>query len=192
MLENNINRKRYHDDLVAFSTEAAIHNYLYPKRYCYVLTNLCNLSCSFCFQDRKKQKNSMTGEDWIKLTDQLPEYARVTLTGGEPIVFKDFKKVFDHVAKKFECNIITNGILLSEELIDFLLEYKNFKVLSISIDNINNTLRDVKIDKWKHVEKMMHYFYEKKSRIRNDCTLDSKTTVLDDNAEDLLQICKAG
>ena len=32
MLENNINRKRYHDDLVAFSTEAAIHNYLYPNQ----------------------------------------------------------------------------------------------------------------------------------------------------------------
>ena len=36
-----------------------------------------------------------------KLTNELPDGSRVTLTGGEP-VFKDFKRVFDHVAKKFE------------------------------------------------------------------------------------------
>ena len=113
----------------------------YPKRYCFVLTNLCNLACTFCFQDRKKQNGAMTAADWIKLADQLPKGSRVTLTGGEPIVIKDFEKIFDHVATKFECNMITNGLLLSEKLIDFMLNYKNFKVLSISIDNEKNTIR---------------------------------------------------
>ena len=28
---------------------------LMPRRYVFVLTNLCNLSCSFCFQERKKK-----------------------------------------------------------------------------------------------------------------------------------------
>ena len=58
----------------------------------YVLTNLCNLACDFCFQDRKKQKNAMTKDDWINLTNQLPEYARVTLTGGEPLVLRILEK----------------------------------------------------------------------------------------------------
>ena len=83
----------------------------------------------------------MTADDWIKLTDQLPENSRVTLTGGEPIVIKDFRKIFDHVASKFECNMITNGLLLTEDLINFMLEYKNFKVLSVSIDNEKNIIR---------------------------------------------------
>ena len=56
----------------------------------------------------------MTAADWIKLADQLPKGSRVTLTGGEPIVIKDFEKIFDHVATKFECNMITNGLLLRE------------------------------------------------------------------------------
>ena len=65
---------------------------LMPRRYVFVLTNLCNLACTFCFQERKKQKGAMTKDDWIKLTEQLPKYARVTLTGGEPIVFKGFRE----------------------------------------------------------------------------------------------------
>ena len=54
----------------------------------------------------------MTAEDWIQLTDQLPKNSRVTLTGGEPIVIKNFKKIFDHVALRFECNMITNAYCL--------------------------------------------------------------------------------
>ena len=140
----------------------------------------------------------MTAEDWIKLTDQLPKNSRVTLTGGEPIVIKNFKKIFDHVASRFECNMITNGLLLTEDLIDFMLEYKNFKVLSISIDNEKNTIRkQANInekrwdDKWKHVENMMIYFQKrKKEKNYTHCNLDSKTVVLDENAKDLLNIHK--
>ena len=123
---------------------------------------------------KKKQNGAMTAEDWIKLADQLPKGSRVTLTGGEPIVIKDFRKIFDHVASKFECNMITNGLLLTEDLIDFMLKYKNFKVLSISIDNENNALRkqdnikEEKCDqKWRHVEKMMLYFQKKKKRTQS-------------------------
>ena len=130
---NMTNKSEYHDNLINYITEARKNNYAYPKRYCFVLTNLCNLACSFCFQERKKQNGAMTADDWIRLTNELPSNSRVTLTGGEPIVIKGFRRIFDHVASKFECNIITNGILLNEDLIDFMLGYKNFKILSISI-----------------------------------------------------------
>ena len=190
-----IDRGKFHEDLVDFSNKAFQENYLYQKRYCYILTNLCNLACTFCFQDRKKQKGAMTEQDWLDLTDQLPEYARVTITGGEPIVFKGFRNVFDKVATNFECNMITNGLLLTEDLIDFLLSYKKFKVLSISIDNVKNTIRkqaNVKEknwdEKWNHVENMMRYFQKKKTEIGHPCSLDSKTVVLDENAEDLFNI----
>ena len=131
-LFQKIDRSRYHENLADFSKKAVEKDYLFPKRYCYVLTNLCNLACTFCFQERKKQKGAMTKDDWIKLTEQLPSYARVTLTGGEPIVFKGFREIFDKVASNFECNLITNGLLLTQGLIDFMLSYENFKVLSIS------------------------------------------------------------
>ena len=85
--------------------------------------------------------------------------------------------------------MITNGLLLDEDLIDFMLEYKNFKVLSISIDNEKNTIRkqanikEKKWDeKWQHVENMMAYFQKRKKQLDyNHCNLDSKTVVLDEN-----------
>ena len=91
------NKTEYHENLTNYSQKAFLEDKNYPKRYCYVLTNLCNLACNFCFQDRKKQHGAMTGDDWVKLTDELPPNSRVTLTGGEPVVFKDFERVKEAV-----------------------------------------------------------------------------------------------
>ena len=134
-------KQKYANEIAEFRRKAYKTEDLMPKRYCLVLTNLCNLACSFCYQHRTKLKNSLKANDWIKLAKQLPDNSRITLTGGEPLVLKDFEKVFIEVAKRHECNIICNGLLLSEKLIDILLSSKNFKVLSISIDNRKNTIR---------------------------------------------------
>ena len=40
----------------------------------------------------------MTAKDWISFSRQLPPYARVTFTGGEPLVFNGFDEVFHEVA----------------------------------------------------------------------------------------------
>ena len=53
------------------------------------------------------------------------------------------RKNQEKACEKFEVNIITNGILLTEELIDFMLQFENFKVLSVSIDNRNNSIRKI-------------------------------------------------
>lgn len=161
-----------------------------PHRYVFVLTNLCNLDCSFCFQDRDRRDDAMTTDDWLKVVDQLPEYARVTFTGGEPLAFKDFEVIVSAVAKKHDCNMITNGLLLSEKKIDFILSKKNFKVLSISIDDIGNLNRDVKPRQWEKLVSQINYFHKRKAELNSDCVLDIKTVVLDKNAKDLLTIHK--
>ena len=161
-----------------------------PSRYVYILTNKCNLNCSFCFMKKQSVENPMTAEDWINLTDQLPSYAKVALTGGEPFLFPKFKEVFSYVASRFNCSIISNGTLLTEELSDFLLSHKNFKVLSISVDNIGNTLRNINPNIWKKTEEQIKYFRKKRDELNSGCVLDLKTTVLDDNAEDLFEIHK--
>ena len=159
-------------------------------RYVFMLTNVCNLSCNFCFQDRTKRSDAMTTSEWINLVDQLPDYARVTLTGGEPLAFKEFEEVFLHVTKRFQCNMISNGLLLDEKIVDLLLSQPNFKVLSISIDDIGNINRDVKPFLWARFVEAIEYFNKRKKELGSQCELDIKTVVLDSNAHDLQAIHK--
>ena len=165
---SQIDRQKYHEDLIKYA-DKAFDNDEFPKRYCFILTNLCNLACNFCFQERKKKSDAMNKEEWLAVIDSLPVGSRITLTGGEPVVFRGFKEIFQKACEKFEVNIITNGILLTEELIDFMLQFENFKVLSVSIDNRNNSIRKIANlkeknwdQKWGHAEKMMAYFQKKK------------------------------
>jgi len=159
-----------------------------PDRYVFVVTNLCNLKCRFCVQVRDKRLDAMRLEDWLNVAGQLPSYARVTLTGGEPLMFPGFRELFVHVAERFDCNMITNGLLLDEKTIDLLLEHPKFHVLSISMDDLNNKSRGVSERQWQRVEAMLRYFVERKAATGSSCDLDIKALVLDENADSLFEL----
>lgn len=161
---------------------------LLPDRYTLILTNLCNLTCDFCFQKKDLRQDRMTGKDWIDLIRQLPFYARVTLTGGEPFMFAEFEEVFKFTAEHFECNIITNGLLLNETRIEKLLSFPKFRVLSVSVDDLGNVVRGVQPKQWERAEGMMRHFRRRRDELKSRCVLEAKTVVLDDNAERLLDI----
>ncbi|MBD3823123.1 MAG: radical SAM protein [Epsilonproteobacteria bacterium] len=178
----------FHNNLLEFTDYAYEHENVLPHRYVFVLTNLCNLKCSFCFQEKKRLEKNMSFDDWISLLEQIPQNARVTLTGGEPLMFPRFLELFERVVQRVACNIISNGLLLTHEIIDKLLEHKNFKVLSISIDNIGNTVRDVTPKEWERLKENLAYFKRRKSELGSEAVLDIKTTVLDENAGELFNI----
>ena len=104
----------------------------------------------------------MNTDDWLRLIDQIPSQSRITLTGGEPLVYKDFNQVFKKANLKNETNIVTNGVLLSDEVIETLLSEKNFKVLGISIDTLGNVNRDFKKGQWENLVKNITKFREKR------------------------------
>ena len=92
-------RQTFHNDLKKFQ-DYAYDNPVLPKRYVYVLTNLCNLACDFCFQHRTKQKGALNSNEWIKFLGDLPDNSRITLTGGEPLTIKNFKDALSLVESK--------------------------------------------------------------------------------------------
>ncbi|MCP4606634.1 MAG: radical SAM protein [Proteobacteria bacterium] len=184
------NNQTFHNKHELYTDKAYNTPGLPPDRYVFILTNLCNLRCDFCFQSRKKHKNSMEADEWIQLLDQIPKGSRITLTGGEPLLFSGFLEIFKKIVKRFDCNIISNGVLLGEETIELLLSFPNFKVLSIAIDNIGNTVRDMDQKKWVHVKGMMRHFTKRRDELGSDCVLESKTLILDENAGDLGNIRK--
>lgn len=175
---------RKHEDLTEIIYNSSD---MLPSRYVFVVTNRCNLRCGFCFQDKKPKANAMSSDDWINVAKQLPDYARITLTGGEPLILPNFEKIFAFIAERFCCNVITNGLLLTKEKINYLLSFPKFKVLSISIDNIGNLIRGVKKDDWENLKSNLRYFVEVKDK---SVILDIKTMVLDENAHELFNIYK--
>lgn len=152
-----------------------------PSRYVFVLTLMCNMNCSFCPQEHRISKNDLSFEQWNAIIEQLPPYARVTLTGGEPLLYKNFKEIFHTIALKFDTNCITNGSLLTPSIIDFILSYEKFKVLSISIDTIKNTNRQYTYKQWKNLIDGIQYFHKKRKELSHNAILDIKTVVCDEN-----------
>jgi MoaA/NifB/PqqE/SkfB family radical SAM enzyme len=98
----------------------------------------CNFRCEHCSVKRfqgKKEGRSFTIEDVKELSRQADEMglAHIVITGGEPLVFKDFDEIVKAIdPQKFYITSDTNGWLLDEE------KAKHLK--SIGVDKIQLSL----------------------------------------------------
>lgn len=102
----------------------------------------CNFTCEHCsikkFQG-KEEKHSFTIPDVIDLFRQADELglARVTITGGEPLVFKDLDQLVAAIdPQKFYINCDTNGWLLDDARAKHLKSIGVDRV-QLSIDSLN-------------------------------------------------------
>ena len=127
-----------------------------------LLTWACNLKCVYCFEGSKENANNMTMESanqYIKFITQLALAKKsnnisINLFGGEPVVnieigfyiLKHIKAFCDSNKIAFTSTIITNGTLLTEEIIDKLLEY-NCRSIQITLDGIKEIHNMRRIDK---------------------------------------------
>lgn len=107
----------------------------------------CNFTCVHCSIKRfqgKQDKRSFAIPDVKELFRQADELglARVTITGGEPLVFKDFDDLVAAIdPQKFYINCDTNGWLLDEKKARHL---KSIGVdrIQLSIDNLDANEHD--------------------------------------------------
>ena len=102
----------------------------------------CNFTCEHCsikkFQGQE-DKRSFTIPDVEELFRQADELglARVTITGGEPLVFKDFDELVAAIdPQKFYINCDTNGWLLDETRAKHLKSVGVDRI-QLSIDSLN-------------------------------------------------------
>ena len=189
-MNNSSTANAYYKRQIDYAKLAFQKNNLMPRRYVLVLTNLCNLKCTFCFQERKKRADRMTTEDWIKVINQIPKNSRITLTGGDPFMLKSFETIFSKANEVAETNMITNGLLLNDQKIEKLLDEENFKVLAISIDTMGNVNRDVTKPQWEKLLKQIEFFNFLRNKKNKKTALDIKTVILDENIDDLFEIHK--
>ncbi len=132
-----------------------------------ILTNACNLSCSYCYEQHNKDFGRFTEEsllqayEWLRSNSKAPN-KRFQFFGGEPLIHKDLILSFlnknqQHLAKCFfngeqAVSLITNGILLSKEFCKEYFEY-DFTYMMISIDTLRVELdhRELKQEDIDHI-----------------------------------------
>lgn len=113
-----------------------IHNYLRIS-----LTERCNLRCFYCMPAEgvalSPKEHIMSSSEIITIAKKFVELGvnKIRLTGGEPMVRKDFSEIVEGLsALPISLAITTNGVLI-DQYID-LFSSKKIEKINISIDTL--------------------------------------------------------
>lgn len=102
----------------------------------------CNLRCKHCGSSCEESlQNELSTEEAIDLCKQLGEmgFKWITISGGEPTTRKDWNIIAKNLSLNGVIpNIITNGWLLTDEMIDKAKE-AGINTLAISLDGLEET-----------------------------------------------------
>lgn len=162
-----------------------------PLRYTLELTYRCNLQCPYCYIGNSRNKDEMTTQEWFNIIDQIPFYGFISLLGGEPLLRKDLIPILERASKQVmgKVNVISNGILLSEEIIDSFIKY-NLLLLSVSLDGygVNHDLNRGKEGIFDVIISNLEMLQSKKNK--KGPLIDIKTIVLENNLDDLPKLYK--
>jgi radical SAM protein with 4Fe4S-binding SPASM domain len=110
-----------------------------------LLTNACNLKCKHCYlQSGHCLANELTGKEWVTVLKQAQQLGvfGVNVSGGEPLLHKDFIEIAEYIAsiQTFNANLNTNGTLINQGNIGLIA--KAFSSVQISIDDVNAAKHD--------------------------------------------------
>ncbi|MCX7905671.1 MAG: radical SAM protein [Elusimicrobiales bacterium] len=115
----------------------------YPKRVILETDYSCNLKCLTCklwnnnYRKLRGEEERMELETAVYLCERLRKdnVTRITFIGGEPFLYKDFLKlVFKVNDMGFLTSVVTNGTLLTENLIFEIIKNNLFDKIIFSID----------------------------------------------------------
>jgi MoaA/NifB/PqqE/SkfB family radical SAM enzyme len=90
------------------------------------LTHRCNLRCVHCYLGDKASvrgdgKQELDTAQWISIIDEIAEAGCLNLliTGGEPLLRKDFSEIYCHAKKNgLLVTVFTNGTMITEEILE--------------------------------------------------------------------------
>ncbi len=119
------------------------------------ITNDCNLRCKYCYASAGEKVNSdykFTDFNYIeKYLSEAREFISdncyLQLTGGEPFLNKELVFNVLDLCEKLKYPSITinsNGILLSDMVVQRLTKYKNIKNITISVDGSEDIHDDIR------------------------------------------------
>ena len=100
------------------------------------VTRRCPLECLHCYNnlpmgDLDAKQRELTKEEHFRVLDELVEMGCfwILYTGGEVFARKDFLEIYTYGKKKgFLITLFTNGILINEQIADYLKQWPPFAI----------------------------------------------------------------
>jgi radical SAM additional 4Fe4S-binding domain len=94
------------------------------------VTGRCNARCPYCYVLQEHPEKELTTREVFLAIDKLVDAGMLYLgiTGGEPFIRNDILDILSYVINKniFDLTIFTNGTLLTEDHIRFLIDHKRY------------------------------------------------------------------
>ncbi len=108
------------------------------------ITDVCNFRCRHCYQDKFSNSSELDGKGLKSVADRIVEAARsqngkavISITGGEPFLKKELFELLAYLDKQEEVAqliIITNGSLITRQVIKELKRIKKLSQIKISLE----------------------------------------------------------
>lgn len=103
------------------------------------ITNRCNLRCKHCCVSADIHSEDLSTDFMIDIVNKIGSLNPkvVVISGGEPLVRRDFKVIIDELKKNYHgyLALMTNAVLMTEDLADYIS--RNFDTVSISLDGVD-------------------------------------------------------
>ncbi|WWR16039.1 radical SAM protein [Lachnospiraceae bacterium JLR.KK008] len=155
------------------------------------LSLMCNLRHKFCFQTAFSTSRLRDDILYEKLLPLYPQIGALRILGGEPTVIPGIREYLLFLRKnnpQMEIEIITNGVLLDESWVDFLIENKismQMSVNGISPDTFRKIMLTGNPEKLrKHIYKNLAYAVEQQRRHEDVVLINCISMVVNDDTKD--------
>lgn len=178
------NKIMYHSDrLVAWLKDE--YRDIYPVTVELHISGRCNNNCYYCFDKSNKSGKLMTEDDAFSIIDKLKNMGVRSIVlsgGGEPTMNKDAGGIIQYIRHvDIEVGLITNGVSMSSELIDTIVNCCTWVRVSYDSTNPDTYKKIRKTDNASDV-----FFNLKKLGERaKECTVGAQIVVNDYNLYDL-------
>lgn len=111
-----------------------------------ILTNKCNLNCTYCLRKKTREEISLALAKKILRQARIAGYKNIGLTGGDPFLYSRFKDILLFLNQhRWNVLIETNGLLINLNWIDFFKSLTQTELsFSVSLDSHDNRIHDAK------------------------------------------------
>lgn len=116
----------------------------YVPAMIWMITGKCNYNCLHCFNaaDNNQLQTEFSWEECVRLMDEAKRCGvnAINLTGGEPMLHPHFMDIIRGIHERgmYVRGIITNGSLLTQEILDELKRIGSNPMIKISYDGIGH------------------------------------------------------